>query len=70
MTIPPPRFRPGLYSGGHTMDGRDQDERERLRIEAKNLERRSEEEREDDPTYADHLQRRADHCRRLARDEE
>lgn len=45
-------------------------EAERLRIEAQNLERRAESKRDENPTYADHLQRRADHCRRLARDEE
>jgi len=48
----------------------DDREAERLRVEAANCERRADRHRDDNPTYADHLQRRADHCRRLARDEE
>jgi hypothetical protein len=46
----------------------DRDDADRLRIEAKNLDRRAEEKAEENPSYAAHLERRADHCRRLARD--
>ena len=45
-------------------------EAQRLRSEAVSCERAAYRHREDNPRYADHLQRRADHCRRLARDEE
>lgn len=48
----------------------DRDEAERLRTESKNCDRRAEDHRDDNPTYAAHLERRADHCRRLARDAE
>ena len=49
---------------------RETDEARRLREEADRCEKRAQEEAEGNPMYADHLQRRADHCRRLARDEE
>ena len=48
----------------------DRDEADRLRIEAANCDRRADEKRDENPTYAAHLERRADHCRRLARDAE
>lgn len=41
-----------------------------LRSAADADDRRAEEMAEQNPTYADYLTRRADHCRRLARDEE
>ncbi|HYH69413.1 MAG TPA: hypothetical protein VD866_32260 [Urbifossiella sp.] len=43
-------------------------EADRLRVEAANLDRRAEEKADENPTYAAHLERRADHCRWLARD--
>lgn len=48
----------------------DRDKADRLRTEAANCDRRAEEKREDNPMYAEHLEIRADHCRRLARDAE
>lgn len=42
----------------------------RLRVEADNLDERAEEKADESPAYAEHLSRRADHCRRLARDED
>lgn len=48
----------------------DEDEADRLRGEAKRCDERAEEHAEDNPMYAEHLRRRANHCRRLARDEE
>ncbi len=48
----------------------DENEAERLRVEAKNCEKRAERHAEDNPSYADHMKRRAAHCKRLARDEE
>lgn len=46
------------------------DEARRLRGEAASADRRAEDMAERNPTYADYLRRRADHCRRLAKDEE
>ena len=51
------------------MDDR-RDEADRLRGEAASADRRAEDMAERNPAYADHLRRRADHCRRLAQDEE
>lgn len=48
----------------------DPDEAERLRGEAKRCDDRAEEHAEDNPMYAEHMRRRAAHCRRLARDED
>ena len=52
------------------MDDGDRDEAERRRAEAKNCERRAERHAAGNPMYAAHLGKRADHCRRLARDAE
>lgn len=49
-------------------DRDDAEEAARLRTEAANLDRRAADKADDNPTYAAHLERRADHCRRLARD--
>jgi hypothetical protein len=46
------------------------DRADRMRVEAKNLDKRAEEKADENPSYAEHLSRRADHCRRLARDED
>lgn len=48
----------------------DPDEADRLRGEAKRCDDRAEEHAEDNPMYAEHMRRRATHCRRLARDED
>lgn len=45
-------------------------EAERLRTEAKNLDKRAADQAEDNPMYAEHCQRRAAWCRKLARDED
>lgn len=42
----------------------------RLRAEATSCDRRADEMADRNPSYAEHLRKRADHCRRLARDEE
>lgn len=46
------------------------DEAERLWGEAASADRRAEDMAERNPTYSEYLRKRADHCRRLARDEE
>lgn len=45
-------------------------EAERLRVEAKNLDKRGQRDAEDNPMYAEHCRRRAAWCRKLARDED
>lgn len=50
------------------MDGRTEEERRELLARAKRLEERAEREAEENPTYADHLERQARRCRNLARD--
>ena len=46
----------------------DREEAQRLRGEADRLDRRAAELHDENPSFADHLERRANHCRRLARD--
>lgn len=72
IRLHPPRFggaSPLNLNLRDDMQG-DEHEAERLRVEAKNCERRAEEHAEDNPMYSEHLYRRAVHCRRLARDED